>query len=163
MKRSIMKRTVLSPLLLAMAGAALLTGCETLGIKSPLHQPAPAPKPAPPPRPTPPPPVVAPAPPPGPTADQIALREGIELYNKGAYNDAIKRLNAPDITGGPKATQVMAAKYSAFSYCVSSRQTLCRQQFEKAFRLDPAFDLQAGERGHPLWGPVFAKAKKKVK
>jgi hypothetical protein len=26
-------------------------------------------------------------------------------------------------------------------------------------RLDPSFDLAPGEQGHPLWGPVFVKAK----
>jgi hypothetical protein len=88
------------------------------------------------------------------------LKEGIAMYNNGDYNDAIKRLGAPDVTGGSKATQLEALKYTAFSYCVTSRQTLCRLQFEKALKLDPSFDLEAGEHGHPLWGPVFVKAKK---
>ena len=94
------------------------------------------------------------------TADQLVLRDGIELYNKGAYNDAIKRLAAPEIAAGSKAGQVQALKYTAFSYCVTSRQTLCRQSFEKAFKLDPSFALLPGENGHPLWGPAFARAKK---
>jgi predicted small secreted protein len=92
--------------------------------------------------------------------EQQALRDGIELYNKGQYNDAIKRLSAPEIASGAKSSQVQALKYTAFSYCVTSRQTLCRQAFEKAFKLDSSFDLQAGEHGHPLWGPAFARAKK---
>ncbi|UUZ48055.1 hypothetical protein LP420_34560 [Massilia sp. B-10] len=59
------------------------------------------------------------------------------------YNEAIKRLASPEIAAmAARPSQVAAAKYSAFSYCVTSRQTLCRQQFDKAFRLDPAFDLQ---------------------
>lgn len=159
-----MKR-LLPTLLLAMAGGAVLSGCETLGPMLGVKPAAPAPAPAKPahvPRPAPP-PVAAPAPAPGPSADQIALREGVDLYNKGSYSEAIKRLNSPDIATGSKASQVTAAKYSAFSYCVTSRQTLCRQQFEKAFRLDPAFDLLPGERGHPLWGPMFARAKKTAK
>jgi Flp pilus assembly protein TadD len=88
------------------------------------------------------------------------LKEGIALYNNGDYNDAIKRLGAADVVAGPKATQLEALKYTAFSYCVTSRQTLCRQQFEKALKLDASFDLAPGEHGHPLWGPVFLKAKK---
>jgi hypothetical protein len=92
---------------------------------------------------------------------QAALREGINLYNHGDYNDAIKRLGSSEIAAGPKATQLTALKYMAFSYCVTSRQTLCRQQFEKALKLDPSFDLGPGEHGHPLWGPVFVKAKKR--
>jgi hypothetical protein len=93
-------------------------------------------------------------------AVQSGLKEGIAMYNNGDYNDAIKRLGAADVTGGSKATQLEALKYTAFSYCVTSRQTLCRQQFEKALKLDPSFDLEPGEHGHPLWGPVFTKAKK---
>ena len=104
----------------------------------------------------------APTPAPAPVLapDQLALKEGIDLYNNGDYNAAIKRLGAPEIANGPKATQLEAIKYTAFSYCVTSRQTLCRQQFEKALKLDPGFDLAPGEHGHPLWGPVFTRAKK---
>jgi Flp pilus assembly protein TadD len=91
---------------------------------------------------------------------QAGLNEGIALYNNGDYNGAIKRLGMADVTGAPKAAQLEALKYTAFSYCLTSRQTLCRQQFEKALKLDPAFDLEPGEHGHPLWGPVFVKAKK---
>jgi Flp pilus assembly protein TadD len=97
---------------------------------------------------------------PTPTPAQAGLKEGVTLYNDGDYNGAIKRLGMADVTSGPKATQLDALKYTAFSYCVTSRQTLCRQQFEKALKLDPSFDLEPGEHGHPLWGPVFLKAKK---
>ena len=94
------------------------------------------------------------------SATPAGLKEGIAMYNNGDYNNAIKRLGAADVTGGSKATQLAALKYTAFSYCVTSRQTLCRQQFDKALKLDPSFDLDPGEHGHPLWGPVFTKAKK---
>lgn len=88
------------------------------------------------------------------------LAEGIALYDKGDYNGATKRLGQSDVVGSSTATRLSAFKYSAFSYCLTNRQTLCRQQFEKALKLDPAFDLAPGEYGHPLWGPVFLKAKK---
>lgn len=121
--------------------AASLAGCA--GMQA-------APKPAP-----------APAQPSAPSADQVALQEGIELYNKGDFNGAIRRLGATEITaGGNKARQLEALKYQAFSYCVTSRKTLCGKQFEKALKLDPAFDLAPGEHGHPLWGPVFTRLKK---
>lgn len=97
---------------------------------------------------------------PAPAPAQSGLNQGIAMYNNGDYNDAIKRLTAADVTGGSKATQLEALKYTAFSYCVTSRQTLCRLQFEKALKLDASFDLNPGEHGHPLWGPVFIKAKK---
>lgn len=156
-----MNRSLARTLLAGLAGAAILTGCDTL---KPILSPKPAPRAAstpvsPAPRPAAQ-HAAQPAPAPVASNEQQALRDGIEAYNKGAYNEAIKRLSAPEISGGAKATQVQALKFMAFSYCVSSRQVLCRQAFEKAFRIDPAFDLLPGEHGHPLWGPVFAKAKK---
>lgn len=158
-----MNRSISRTLLAAIAGTLILSGCETT---APVVDSTPAPvpfKPTPPPQPRPVPgspgnPFQQPAPQAG--SEQATLKEGIELYNKGAFNDAIKRLAAPEITGGSKAGQVQALKYTAFSYCVTSRQTLCRQSFEKAFKLDPSFDLQAGEHGHPLWTPMFQRAKK---
>ena len=93
------------------------------------------------------------------------LAEGIALYNKGDYNGAIRRLSQSDVSGpaAPRATQTAALKYSAFSYCLTARQAQCRQQFDKALKIDPAFDLEAGEHGHPLWEPVFVKARKGLK
>ena len=103
----------------------------------------------------------APPPPPAPAALPAGLAEGIALYDKGDYNGAIKRLGASDMgAGASMSTQLAALKYTAFSYCLTNRQTFCRLWFEKALKLDPAFDLAPGEYGHPLWGPVFAKAKK---
>ncbi|TFW30917.1 TssQ family T6SS-associated lipoprotein [Massilia horti] len=89
-----------------------------------------------------------------------ALREGIGLYNEGDFNGAIRRLQSDEIANAPLATRLTALKYTAFSYCVTSRPAQCRQAFDKALRLDPSFDLAPGEYGHPLWGPVFARAKK---
>lgn len=157
-----MNRSLARTLLAGLAGATILSGCDTL---KPILDPKPAPRTAsapasPPARPAAQHAAPAPSPAPAVSSEQQALKDGIEAYNKGAYNEAIKRLSAPEISGGSKATQVQALKFTAFSYCVSSRQLLCRQAFEKAFRIDPAFDLLPGEHGHPLWGPMFAKAKK---
>ena len=91
--------------------------------------------------------------------DDAALREGIALYHDGEYNAAIKRLNSNDMNGASLRNRLAALKYTAFSHCLSGRQAQCRQSFDRAFKLDPSFDLNAGEHGHPLWGPVFAKAK----
>ena len=94
------------------------------------------------------------------TPAQQALALGIEAYNKGDFNNAIKRLAVPEIAAGDKTTQITALKYSAFSYCVTKRQTQCYQQFVKAFKLDRSFELAAGEKGHPLWTASFERAKK---
>lgn len=96
---------------------------------------------------------------PAPTPISV-LAEGIALYEKGDYNGAIKRLALANVPAAPKATQLSALKFTAFSYCLTGRQTLCRQQFEKALKIDPSFDLEAGEKGHPMWGPAWSKAKK---
>ena len=101
------------------------------------------------------------APPAKSLAAQKDLADGIELYDRGDYNAAISKLaNSPDISTASIEIQVTAIKYLAFSYCVTRRQTLCRTQFENAFKLNPQFDLAPGERGHPLWGPVFDRVKK---
>jgi hypothetical protein len=92
-------------------------------------------------------------------APSAGLQDGIRLYNEGDYTGAIRRLAARDVNNGPLAARLTALKYMAFSYCVTSRPGPCRQAFDRALRLDPSFDLAPGEHGHPLWGPVFTKAK----
>jgi hypothetical protein len=93
--------------------------------------------------------------------DQAALRDGIRLYNEGDFNGAIKRLGSDDIRGNsPARIRVMALKYTAFSYCVTSRPKQCEQAFEKALKIDPDFTLDAGESGHPLWGPAYERARR---
>ena len=91
--------------------------------------------------------------------EQAALREGINLYNDGDFNGAIRRLGANDLANASVRNRVTALKYTAFSYCVTSRPAQCRDAFERALRLDPSFKLASGERGHPLWGPVYDAAK----
>lgn len=126
-----------------LAGATLVAGCSTPLFKSGWPGSATAQKPA------------------ESSAAQSALNEGVDLYDRGDYNGTVKRLAAAHaIWTGSKAVQVQALKYMAFSYCLSSRQALCRQQFEKALKIDPAFDLAPGEKGHPMWDPVFQQAKK---
>ena len=158
-------------LALAAAGTLLLGGCAEFPIfdqkapRTPSHPRAAAPKP---------PPKAVPVPEreAGPVRDrdrdgdgvpdaqkENGLREGIRLYNEGDFNGAIRRLSARDVNNGPLPTRLMALKYQAFSYCVTSRPAPCRQAFDRALRLDPNFDLAPGEHGHPLWGPVFTKAK----
>ena len=93
--------------------------------------------------------------------EQAALREGIRLYNEGEFDAAIKRLGSNDIrANAPARVRVTALKYQAFSYCVTSRPKQCEQAFERALKIDPGFTLEAGEQGHPLWGPAFERAKR---
>jgi tetratricopeptide (TPR) repeat protein len=96
-----------------------------------------------------------------PGRDQAALREGVRLYNEGDFNGAIKRLGSNDIrASSPLRVRVDALKYTAFSYCVTSRPKQCEQTFEKILKIDPDFTLESGEEGHPLWGPAFERARR---
>ena len=89
------------------------------------------------------------------------LDAGLALYNAGDYAGAIKLLGGSvTIWKAEKPIQLEALKAMAFSYCVTARPIPCKQRFEQALKLDPAFDLAPGEKGHPLWDPVFDKVKK---
>jgi len=104
---------------------------------------------------------------PAPAAPQITedvLRErateqlatGVKQYEAGEYENAVKSLTASLEHGMlSKMQQARARKYIAFSYCVSGRDALCRDEFRKAFEIYPDFSLTPAEDGHPIWGPVY--------
>jgi hypothetical protein len=54
---------------------------------------------------------------------------------------------------------VTANKYLAFISCVSGRDRQCRAYFRRALELNPSFELEPAEAGHPTWGPVFRNVK----
>jgi len=145
------------PTLAALLAAALLAGCAQTPVSANGKEPPPHPR-ADVARHEPRTEAAAPAVPADPA--QAALRDGIAAYNNGDYKGAIKKLGASEIAKSSKANQLIAIKYTAFSYCVTRRPGPCRQQFDKALKLDPGFELETGENGHPLWGPVFARAKR---
>lgn len=94
-------------------------------------------------------------------AARATLKEGIDLYTAGDYNASLKRLlDSKDIWVTDVDIQLDALKYTAFSYCLTNRPVLCKLQFERALKINKDFDLLPGEKGHPLWGPAFDKAKK---
>ena len=105
--------------------------------------------------------------PPKPAAPQITesmLREratnelaaGVKSYDAGEYDNAVKSLMGSLEHGLlSKVEQARARKYLAFSYCVTGRDVLCRDEFRKAFEIYPDFALTAAEDGHPIWGPVY--------
>ena len=94
---------------------------------------------------------VAPPPPaaPVPTPEQLALKQGIDLYKDGNYNEAIKHLSgAPEIwSSGSKAGQLEALKYMAFCYCVTGRTTFSRTA---AAEQETARPRGGSERPHSL-------------
>src|SRR5271169_1174782 len=97
----------------------------------------------------------------GPSDAQRSLDDGIAQYDQGDFGAAIVKLTpVAETTSASVSLRTTAYKYLAFSYCVTNRPTQCRVQFEKAFSLNPNFDLEPSEKGHPLWAPVFDRVKK---
>jgi hypothetical protein len=86
--------------------------------------------------------------------------EGKDLYERGDYKNAIRKLGAArDAADDNAVIKQNSLKYLAFSYCVSNQKPLCKNQFTTLLKLAPAFQLSRGEAGHPLWGPVFKEVK----
>lgn len=161
-----MKRPLRSALWLAIP--ALLTACATPPPPA-VSYPAPAAPPVAPRAPT-----VVPAPPPAPVppspppvveipANERALTAAIGAYDRGEYGQAVRVLT-PLVNDGTldAEQQLRALKTLAFSQCSTNAITLCRGTFERAFRADPRFDLAVAERGHPIWGPQFERARRTV-
>lgn len=98
-----------------------------------------------------------------PAIGERALAAGIGAYDRGDFGGAIKLL-APLTSDGSldPGQQLRALKTLAFSQCSTGAVTACRQTFERAFRADGSFDLAAAERGHPIWGPQFERARRAV-
>ena len=87
---------------------------------------------------------------------QEQLAQGVKQYEAGEFDAAGKSLTASLDHGLlPKVDQSRARKYLAFSHCVSGREQQCREEFRKAFEINPEFSLTPAEDGHPIWGPVY--------
>ena len=87
------------------------------------------------------------------------LKSGIKLYEDGRYAQAQKNFEAALNAGLNDSGKVSAHKYLAFIYCATKRERQCRGHFSSALEIDPAFELDAAEAGHPMWGPVFKSVK----
>ncbi|HEY5930862.1 MAG TPA: TssQ family T6SS-associated lipoprotein [Burkholderiales bacterium] len=91
------------------------------------------------------------------------LEEGVRHYEEGNYRTAQRRLQFALEEGLSRPDRVKAHKYLAFIACVSGQQLTCREEFGIALELDPKFELEPAEAGHPIWGPVFKSVKSKQK
>lgn len=88
------------------------------------------------------------------------LSGGVKSYEDGDYKASMEALHgALDMGLNSKRDQTAAYKYLAFIHCISGREKQCRDNFKKAFEVDPNFDLEPAEAGHPVWGPVFRSVK----
>ena len=91
------------------------------------------------------------------------LNYGVLTYEEGNYQASITALQGVLDTGlSGKPEQVKAYKYLAFIQCVSGRESMCRDYFKKAIEIDPNFNLNSAEAGHPIWGPAFRSVKSKL-
>ena len=141
-----------------LAAVGALAACQT---------PPPAPPPAAPVKevalPPPPPPTRAASIEAGTTAPSTAVEalfvDGVALYEKGAYPEAIAKLSQPELGTAWPDLRVRALKYLAFSHCVADNLDACQQAFYDAIQITPNFTLTAAEQGHPIWGKVFEQAK----
>src|SRR5512140_201801 len=87
---------------------------------------------------------------------QEQLAQGVKQYESGEFDNAVKSLTASLDHGLlSKVDQSRARKYLAFTHCVSNREAACRDEFRKAFEINPEFALTPAEDGHPIWGPVY--------
>ena len=85
---------------------------------------------------------------------------GKNNYEDGDYKSAAKNFqNALDLGLATKNDQATAHKYLAFISCTSQQKKQCRAEFRKALELNPKFQLETAEAGHPIWGPVFREVK----
>lgn len=95
-------------------------------------------------------------------AAQATLDRARAAYDAGDYQRTISLLSqSHEINDADLDTQVGAHKLMAFSYCVTNRITLCRNEFSKILEIDRHFELSPAERGHPIWGPAFEAARRK--
>lgn len=99
----------------------------------------------------------------GRSAGNSYLEEGLRHYEEGNYRTAQRRFQYALEEGLSRPNRVKAHKYLAFIACVSGQQLTCREEFGIALELDPKFDLEPAESGHPIWGPVFRNVKSKQK
>lgn len=92
---------------------------------------------------------------------QHMLAIGLEDYEDGKFNDALRSIQTALDLGLESTDRVRAHKHLAFINCISGREKLCRDEFRKTLEISPGFDLSPAEAGHPVWGPVFRSVKAK--
>lgn len=98
-----------------------------------------------------------------PSEDEKKLGLALAAFDRGEYAVVIRQLT-PLVKVGTLdvASQLRALRSLAFSQCLSRALVDCRRTFERAFRLDEKFELAPAERGHPVWGPQFERARKTI-
>ncbi|HEY6095321.1 MAG TPA: TssQ family T6SS-associated lipoprotein [Gallionellaceae bacterium] len=97
---------------------------------------------------------------PAPSAQKLSY--GVLTYEEGNYQASMIALQGVlENSQSTKPERLRAYKYLAFIHCVSGQEKNCREYFRKALELNPSFELEPTETGHPIWGPVFRSVKSK--
>lgn len=91
------------------------------------------------------------------------LAEGNRAYEEGDFSKALKLFQDALTHTLTVADQTTARKYAAFCHCLAGKSAPCRAEFEKILAINPKFELEPAEAGHPSWGPSFRAAKAKIK
>lgn len=94
-----------------------------------------------------------------PYAGERELATGIRNYEDGKYGPALASLQASLNLGLSNRDVVRAHKYLAFIHCASEHAAKCQAHFRMALTVDPSFELDPAEAGHPIWGPAFRSVK----
>jgi tetratricopeptide (TPR) repeat protein len=87
------------------------------------------------------------------------LVAGLKVYERGRFADSAQYLQRSIDLGLNERDQVVAHKYLAFIHCAEGREAQCRDEFRLAIKINPAFNLEPAEAGHPSWGPAFRTVK----
>ena len=91
-----------------------------------------------------------------PRKAEQSLNSGVLLYEDGDLKAAQKNIQEALKLGLTfDSEKVSAHKYLAFISCASNQERQCRDEFRRAFEINPDFKLDRTELGHPLWGPVY--------
>jgi Tfp pilus assembly protein PilF len=90
---------------------------------------------------------------------EAQLKSGIRNYEEGRLTQAARDFEGALSEGLNDTDKVTAHKYLAFIHCVSKRERQCRGHFRSALEINPGFELERAEAGHPMWGPVFRSVK----
>lgn len=92
--------------------------------------------------------------------EQVLLEELRKKFTAGSYDAVIEDVSQmPEYQAGGLPFRTQSLKFLAFSQCVSNKVRDCTKTFDTILDLDPNFNLEPAEAGHPSWGPVFAKEK----
>jgi len=94
-----------------------------------------------------------------PSPGRPFFERGLQAYDEGKYDLATAQFRSALEQGLVIPDWLSAHKHLAFVYCVNGRERQCSEEFRKALEVDPGFELDPAEVGHPLWGPVFKRVK----